>query len=573
MRIPMSHGVLSIALAASTALLHGCGGGDGTSGSNSAPPVLDTPFGTVQGAPAKIEGTPAEGDWIVIHLNAEPATLNPNLDIGDAYTQRIVDGYGGNIFEGMLVTNRETQAQEPWIAERWEVSEDKLTYTFYLRKDVTFSDGKPLTADDVLYTYESIQNTANLTADKRNYLNDFESATLLDNYTIQFKAKRPYFLHLDVLGSLQILPRHIYGEGDFNKHPANRAPVGSGPYKFEKWETGQQIVLVKRDNYWGPRKPFVKELHYKFISDDNAAIQLLRRGEIDEMRLTSEQWVRQASQPEITSKYQKYTLYSPVDGYGSSYGFIGWNATRPWFGDKHVRQAMTMLLDRETIGKTIYHGLVRVVTGHSFPDAPSYDKTIAPWPFDPAAAKALLDKAGWVDSNSDGIRDKDGVAFKYEWIFPSGSAEYEQLATVYKEELGKAGIDVTLRPLEWASFLESVDKRSFDACSMSWASPMESDPYQIWHSSQTQQGSNYVGFVNPEADQIIEAARQEFDPEKRNAMYRRFHAILHEEQPYTFLFNSRRKEAISNRFQNVKPYALGFDMRDWWVPLDQQRYK
>lgn len=551
----------------------GCGGGGDDNISADAPPILDTPFGTVQGAPPKAEGGPVEGDWIIIHLNSETATLNPLLDIADAYTQQIVDGYGGNIFETLLTTNRETQEEEPWIAERWEISDDKLTYTFYLRKDATFSDGTPVTAKDALFTYEAAQNPENLTANRRSYLNDFESATLLDDYTIQYKAKQPYFLHLGVLGSMEILPAHVYGEGDFNDHPANRAPVGSGPYRFEKWDTGQQVVLTKRDDYWGPKKPWVNQLHYKFITDDNAAFQLLRRGELDQMRLSSEQWVRHATQSVITDQYQKYTLYSPVDGYASTFSWTGWNAKRPYFSDKRVRQAMTMLLDRDTIAKTIYHGLVRVVTGQAFPDSPSYDKTIQPWPFDPAAAKALLDEAGWVDSNNDGIRDKDGVPFKFEWIYPSGSPEYDQLATVYKEELSKAGIDVTLRPLEWASFTDSVDKRSFDACSMAWASPVQSDPYQIWHSSQQEQGSNYVGFANAEADQIIEAARLEFDEEKRNAMYRRFHAILHDEQPYTFLFNPQRKVAISNRFQGVTPYALGFDMRDWWVPLDQQRYK
>jgi len=567
----LSGGLLAATFLAA-GILSGCGGGEGNVSAD-APPILETPFGTVQGAPPKAEGDPVEGDWIVIHLNAETASLNPILDIADAYTQRIVDGYGGNVFESLLTTNRETQDEEPWIAERWEISEDKLTYTFYLRKDATFSDGMPVTAKDVLFTYEAIQNPANLTAMRRSYLTDFESATLLDDYTIQYKAKRPYFLHLGVLGSMEILPAHIYGEGDFNDHPASRAPVGSGPYRFEKWDTGQQVVLTKRDDYWGPKKPWVNQLHYKFIADDNAAFQLLRRGELDQMRLSSEQWVRHATQPVITDQYQKYTLYSPVDGYASTFSWTGWNATRPYFSDKRVRRAMTMLLDRETIGKTIYHGLVRVVTGHAFPDSPSYDKTIEPWPFDPAAAKALLDEAGWVDSNNDGIRDKDGTPFKFEWIYPSGSPEYDQLATVYKEELTKAGIEVTLRPLEWASFTDSVDKRSFDACSMAWASPVQSDPYQIWHSSQQQQGSNYVGFANAEADQIIEAARLEFDEEKRNAMYRRFHAILHDEQPYTFLFNAQRKAAISNRFQGVTPYALGFDMRDWWVPLELQRYK
>lgn len=572
MSIHRLHGSLLAAALVAAGFLPGCGSGD-TAGNADAPPILDTPFGTVQGAPPKAEGDPVEGDWIMIHLNAETASLNPLLDIADAYTQRIVDGYGGNIFETLLTTNRETQEEEPWIAERWEISEDKLTYTFYLRQDATFSDGAPVTAKDVLFTYEAIQNPAHLTAMRRSYLSDFESATLLDDYTIQFKAKRPYFLHLGVLGGMEILPAHIYGEGDFNDHPASRAPVGSGPYRFERWDTGQQVVLTKRDDYWGPKKPWVNQLHYKFVTDDNAAFQLLRRGELDQMRLSSEQWVRHATQPVITDQYQKYTLYSPVDGYASTFSWTGWNAKRPYFSDKRVRRAMTMLLDRETIGKTIYHGLVRVVTGHAFPDSPSYDKTIEPWPFDPAAAKALLDEAGWVDSDNDGIRDKDGTPFKFEWIYPSGSPEYDQLATVYKEELTKAGIDVTLRPLEWATFTESVDKRSFDACSMAWASPVESDPYQIWHSSQQEQGSNYVGFANAEADQIIEAARLEFDDEKRNAMYRRFHAILHEEQPYTFLFNAQRKVAISNRFQGVTPYALGFDMRDWWVPVAQQRYK
>lgn len=537
--------------------------------------VTETALGTVEGAPAPLDTPPVEGDWIVVHLDAEPATLNPHLEIADAFTQRVVDGHGGNIFETLLVRNRDTLEIEPWIAERWEVAEDKLTYTFYLRQDVKFSDGQPVTAHDVLFTFETLRNPDNLTADKRSYLTDFESATVLDDYTIQFKVTKPYFLHLALFteGFLAILPKHIYSNGVFNEHPNNRAPVGSGPYKFARWDTGQQIVLVKRADYWGPKKPWVNELHFKVVTDNNAALQLARRQELDELRLSSEQWVRHATQPAITDYFQKYTLYSPVDGYASSFGWIGWNARKPMFADKRVRKAMTLLLDRETIGKTIYHGLVRTVSGPAFPESPAYDKNITPWPFDPEAAEALLDEAGWTDSNNDGVRDKDGVPFKYEWIFPSGSPEYEQLATVYKEELTAAGIDVTLRPLEWASFLESVNKRSFDACSMAWVSDVESDPYQIWHSTQAESGSNYVGFNVPEADRIIEEARLEFDPEKRGEMYRRFHAIIHEEQPYTFLYNSRRKVIISNRFQGVKPHPLGFDMRDWWVPRDQQKYK
>jgi peptide/nickel transport system substrate-binding protein len=527
------------------------------------------------GAPTAAEGGPVEGDWIVIRLRAEPKTLNSNLESAGAYTQRVVYGNGGNIFEPLLMHDMETYELQPHIAKRWEVSEDHLTYTFFLREDVSFSDGVPLTAHDVLFTYESIQNPANDCADKRSYFSDFESATVLDDYTIEFKASKPYFLHLDLFtdGWMGIMPKHIYSVGDYNTHPANRAPVGSGPYVLEQWDTGQRIVLSKRDDYWGDRKPWVNEIHYKIVTDDNAAMQLLRRQEIDEMRLTSEQWVRHAVKPDITDHFQKITLYSPVDGYASSFGWIGWNMDRPQFSDKRVRRAMTMLLDRKTIGETIMHGLVRVVTGTMFPDSPDYDQSIAPWPFDPEGAKKLLDEAGWIDSDQDGIRDKDGMAFRFEWIYASSSPALEQLATVYKEQLDKAGIEVTLRPLEWATFLESVTKRSFDACAMSWVSEIRSDPYQLWHSSQKESGSNYVGFGTAESDKLIEDARPEFDAEKRAEMYRRFHAILHEEQPYTFLYNAKRKVVISNRFQNVKPYSLGFDMREWWVPKELQRYK
>jgi len=559
-------------------LIAGCGGGSGespeTKVSDGAPSSGSTDAPDEQiGAPEAAAGDPVEGDWIVIHLHAEPATLNPHLEAADAYTQRIIGGNGGNVFESLLERDNETLELKPHIAERWEVSEDHLTYTFYLRKDVTFADGTPLTAQDVLFNFETIRNPANDCADRRSYLVDFVSAEATDDYTITFKASKPYFLHLEVLGSLEILPKHIYGEGDFNSHPANRAPVGSGPYRFGQWDTGQQIVLAKRDGYWGAKHPWVNEIHYKIITDDNAAIQLIRRGEIDEMRMQPEQWVRQATKPDIADQYQRITMYSPVDGYGSSVNWIGWNAKRPYFSDNRARKAMTMLLDRKTIGDTIYHGLVRNVSGTMFPDSPAYDKSIAPWPFDPEAAYALLDEAGWVDTDQDGIRDKDSVPFRFQMIFPSGVAEYEQLATVFKEQLDKAGIEVTLRPLEWATFLESVTKRDFDACAMAWVSPIESDPYQIWHSSQTEKGSNYVNFNDPEADRLIEAARVEFDAEKRNAMYRQFHAILHEQQPYTFLYNAKRKVVVSNRFQNVKPYALGFDMREWWVPVSQQRYK
>lgn len=506
-------------------------------------------------------------DMIVVRLEAEPPNLNPFLEDSSAYTVILVDGNAGNIYQSLLRRSPATLEFVPELAESWEVSEDHLTYTFKVRKDVTFSDGKPLTAHDVKFTFDAVLDPKNDTADIRSYLVNLDRVEVVDDYTAVFHCKQPYFGHDEAFGALWIIPKHVFEVGDFNSHPANRNPVGTGPYVLSKWETGQSIVMTARSNYWGPNKPRIGTLHYKIVTDDNAGMMALQRGDFDAMRVrSSEDWLRRANTPQFLEKFNRYELWSPVDGYLGTYSWIGWNARRPQFEDKRVRQAMTMLLDRQRILDTILQGIGRVTSGHASPDSPAYDQNIAPWPYDPERAEALLDEAGWVDSDNDGIRDKDGVPFRFEMIYGTGSAEYDKMTTVYKEALTKAGIDMTLRPLEWASFLESVWKRQFDACMMAWVSPVELDMYQIWHSSQADQGSNYVNFKNAEADRLIEEARLEFDREKRDALNRQVHAILHEEQPYTFLFNRKRMMAVSKRFENVNPYPLGFVMAEWSLP-------
>jgi len=523
----------------------------------------------VSGVPEGPVGDPVTGDWLVEHLGAEPAHLNPFLDTGDANVQMMA---GGNIFQSLLTRDPETTEIIPLVAESWEIADDHLTYTFHLRRDATFSDGEPLTAHDVAFSYDLIMDPANDTASIRSYYTDVERVEVLDDYTVAIHCTQPYFRHLQTFGGASILPQHVYGEGDFNTHPNNRRPIGSGPYVFESWRTNQEIVLARREDYWHEKKPYLDKLVYKIITDDNAAFQVLQRQELDRMRLSPEHWVRRAATPQFEAMFDKHTLYSPIDGYLGRFGWIGWNLRRPQFEDARVRQALTMLLDRQTILDTVFHGLGRVVTGYDFPDTPEYDQSIEPWPYDPARARELLEEAGWVDTTGNGIRDKDGVQFAFTWSYPTGVPEYDRLATVYKEQLGRAGINVTLRPLEWATFLESVTNRNFDACMMSWVSPVDSDPYQIWHSSQIERGSNYVGFVNEESDRLIEEARVEFDAERRAELYRRFHRILHEEQPYTFLYNNPRLMVVDKRFQDVNPYMLGFDIHEWWVPEDRQRY-
>ncbi len=513
-------------------------------------------------APAAIEGEPVDGDWLVARLPAEMEHLNP-FTSSDAYATTI----NSLVFERLVDRDNRTLEVKPYLAESWEISEDKLQYTFRIRQDVTFSDGKPLTGRDVKFSFDKLMDPATNAPHMRNYFQDVTACELVDDFTVRFTCNQPYFRHLVVLGALEIIPEHVYGEGDFNNHRNNRSPIGSGPYKLEKWETGLQVTLVRNEDYWREEPRILKRV-YKIITNADAAFQVLNRQELDAMEMTAELWMERATGPEFEGKFNKVEYYEP------SYSYVGWNLRRPQLGDKMVRRALTMLLDREEIRDEIYYGLARITTGNFFVDEPEYDKTIEPWPFDPDQAKKILDEAGWKDSDGDGIRDNDGTPLKFEVLLVNSSVTAEQIATIYQEELKRAGIEMTIRQLEWATFLESVKQQDYDACFLGWRLAPDPDPYQLWHSSQTvRNGSNSSGFVNEEADAIIEAGRLEFDRDKRIEMYHRFHAIVHEEQPYTFLFCPKTLEAVDKRFQNVEVYPYGLDPQEWWVPADQQRYK
>jgi peptide/nickel transport system substrate-binding protein len=280
-------------------------------------------------------------------------------------------------------------------------------------------------------------------------------------------------------------------------------------------------------------------------------------------------WVNRAGQPDFQAKFNLRSYYPPF------VNFIMWNQRRPQFADKRVRKALTLLLDRQLILETIFHGFGRAAIS-TFYDESEINTALKPFPFDPEQAKQLLDEAGWVDSDNDGIRDKDGVPFRFELLIVTGARETDQLTTVYQEELKRAGIEMSIRPLEWATYSERLDSRNFDAAPLAWSNPsvVDADPYQIWHSSQREgKGSNYVGFANEEADKLMEQARLEFDRDKRTKMYYRFQEILQEEQPYTLMYNPQALVAVDKRFRNVRVYKRGLVSREWWVPLELQKYR
>lgn len=498
---------------------------------------------------------PEHPDWLVLRLPAEMPHLNP-ITSTDAYSALLLD----QIFDGLLDRDPQTLEMRPHVAESWDISDDHLVYTFHLRKDVLFSDGTPLTAHDVKFTFDKMMDPKTDAPHLRNYYQDVTSCEVLDDHTVRYTCCKPYYLHLVMLGSLYIIPRHIYGEGDFNNHPSNSRPVGSGMYVLERWDVGQQVTLARNERYWGgavgKTAHFAKKI-YRVITDDNVAFQVLAAGDLDVMNVRAEDWERRAKTPSFDERFNKYTFYLP------NFNYIGWNSRKPYFSEPLVRRALTMMVDRERIRETVFYGHARTVSGVFMTGTPENNEAIQPWPFDPAAATQLLDQAGWADTDRDGVRDKGGVPFQFEILITNANPVAEQICTIAQDEFRRAGVVMTIRPMEWASLLERVDSRNFDAILMGWAMTPDPDPYQIWHSSQIEKGSNYVGFNNPEGDRLIEEARISFDRARRIELYHRFHEMLHELQPYTFMFSPESLLAVDKRVGGVTIYPFGPDQREW----------
>jgi len=509
---------------------------------------------------ASVEGIPATGDTLVRRLGAEPSTLNPILST-DAYASEILSYVG----ESLLTRNYQSLELEPELAESWEASPDHLDYVFHLRRDVYWHDGAPFTAEDVQFSYERIMDPFVDAAHLRNYYQDVARLEVLDPYTVRFIYRKPYFRALEICGGLPLVPEHAYRQGDFNNHPMNRLPVGTGPYRFHSWRTGKEILLQRNPRYWG--KPvFLDRISFRVITDSPVALQVLKKREMDWMGLTPLQWVRQTGSERFDANFTKIKFYEPY------YSYIGWNARRVYFQDRRVRTALTYLVDRRKILDRLLFGMGVVASGTFYVNSPEYDPSMEPLPYDPQRARQLLAEAGWADRDGDGVLDKEGVAFRFEFLISAGSGFADQLATILKEDLLRIGIVMEIRRLEWAVFIQQIQDRKFDAVTLGWSLSVESDPYQLWHSTQAERGSNFVGFVNGEADRIVEEARVTFDRKKRIAMYHRFHEILHEEQPYTFLFCTESLVALDRRFLNVQVYPLGLYAREWFVPAALQRY-
>ncbi|MBS2029073.1 MAG: hypothetical protein JST54_14315 [Deltaproteobacteria bacterium] len=532
-----------------------------------AEPKVDTAF--VEGAwsPALLEGTPKQGGTLVVRLPLEPSSLN-RIIASDLWLTRMVRPA---VYETLLRVDGATQPEyplRPCLATGYDESPDHLTYTFHLRQGVKFHDGAPFTAKDVVATFDKLMNPKVNAQSMRALVEGLTSWKALDPYTVEFKFKEPFYLALRQLAaSVPIMPASIekLSAEEFNTQaPINRAPNGTGPWRFEKWTTGQEIAFVRNDAYWDDtRKPHLDKLVFRVVGDVDAAYEQMAAGELDVLpNIQAKQWVRMGDDPRVVANYRRFRYFN------NNYGFLAWNEKRPVFADKRVRLALAELFDQDSFNENLAYGLELRTECIFFEASPACDPEMKPIRYDPEDAKKQLVAAGWADHDGDGILDKDGEPFRFRLMVPPGNEKLVAMATVLQQAYQAVGIDMQIEKPEWTVMLKRMHEHDFDAATMLWGlNDVEGDPYQVWHSSQAKGGSNWVSFDDPAADKLIEQGRREFDPTKRNLIWRALGREIHDQQPYMMLTVRPELEAVRKPFRGMKPSLAYYDFSTWW--LDQ----
>ncbi|MBS1115394.1 MAG: extracellular solute-binding protein family 5 [Nitrospirae bacterium] len=504
----------------------------------------------------------AYGDTLIEGTIGEPSILIPML-AGDSASHNIA----GLVYNGLVKYDTDLSVIGD-LAESWEISKDGLVITFHLRKGVKWADGVEFTADDVMFGYKTIIDEKTPTA----YSEDFrqvKKAEVLDRYTFRVTYEKPFAPALTSWGSLVVLPRHLLEGKDITKSELARNPIGMGPYKLNKWTSGQELLLDSYHDYFEGR-PYIDHYMYRIIPDSATMFLELQAGGIDMMGLTPIQYTKQTETDFFKSNYQKFRYPT------FAYTYMGFNLKHPFFMDKRVRQAIAYAIDKNEIVDVVLFGLGSPSTGPYVPNTWPYNPNVKKYEHDPKKALQLLKEAGWSDTDGDGILDKEGKPFEFTIFTNMGNTLRMNTATIIQWRLARVGIKVEIRALEWSTFInEFIDKRRFQAVILGWSIGLDPDQFDIWHSSKTKAKEfNFVSYNNPEVDELLDRGRRTFDIAERKKAYFRIQEILADELPYIFLYVPDATPIVHARFKGIKPSPIGisYNLPKWYVPKKLQRH-
>jgi len=438
----------------------------------------------------------------------------------------------------------------PELAKSYEFEDDK-TLIFHLRKDVKWSDGKPFTAKDVLFTYKTIISPKVFTP----YADDFKdvkSVEMVDKYTIKVKYKTPYFKAVEIW-MMGILPYHLWKDSkNIMTDELNRKPIGTGPYTLKEFQVSKNIILKANKNYF-LHKPYIDKIVYNFMPDPSTEFLMLKSHKLDVGSLTPLQYEKQIDK----SFKDFYNIYEMIS---HGYTYMGFNLKDKRFKDKRVREALSLAIDRQELVDILFFGHAQVCKGPFMPGTFAYDDSVKIPKQNLKRAKELLKEAGY-DKNH---------PLKFTLTTNSNNNIRVYTAEILQYQFEKIGVKMKIKTLEWQAFLNTViAPRRFDAILLGWGLGLTPDAYSIWHGDSDKKGGfNFVHYHNKEVDKLIIEAERSVDKKRLSKLYKKIFRIIAKDKPYLFLYIPNSITAVNKRIKNVSSSIIGVmhNEIDWIKP-------
>lgn len=506
--------------------------------------------------PAANSNAPSGGQ-LCVFAGQYPRSFNYYLD-NNSFSAELF----GALYETLLTMNPITLDYEPALANHWSISDDKTIFTFHINPAAQWSDGTPVTAADVQWTFAAILNPTNMTGPHKVALETFHPPEVINERCIRFKAKAVHWRNLNAIGGFQILPHHVFKDVDFNK--INFAfPVVSGPYRLGEIKEGLHATLQRRPDWWHRVAPSSQgmsnfdRIKFRFFEEQENAFEAFKKGEIDLFAVyMARLWVNETTGEKFNRHWivkQKVFNQNPV-------GFQGFamNSRRPPFNDLRVRKALCHLLNRERMNATLMYNQYFLHRSY-FEDL--YD-ALHPCPnplmaFDKEKARTLLADAGWKANPRTGLLEKDGKPFAFRFL--NRDASSEKFLSIFAEDLRAVGIEMRVEQKDWASWTRDMDEFNYDMTWAAWGASVFKDPEGMWSSKEADRkgGINITGFKNDAVDRWIEKQKSIFNVQERHAICREIDRVVYAEHPYILLWNINYTRLLYwNKF-GTPPTLLG----------------
>lgn len=491
-------------------------------------------WGLLLGSPAGAQ-TPVRGGTLTVGQQADIVGLDP-ATVSAASSAYVIE----QMYSSLLRVNP-TGGVEPELATKWTVSGDGLKYTFTLRPNVKFANGSALTAKDVVYTIQRIIDPKTASP-RQNDLGKIASVTAPNATTVVVQLKEPFAPFLTKIASplMGIIP-----SGYDKTHDLNKQPMGSGPFKFNKWVSGDSVTLERNPNYWEAGKPLVDKLVFKALKDDVTRMTNVQSGNVDlALSVPQNQVDRLKSVPGI----------NVVGGPGTWYDYLGLNTTQKPFNDVRVRQAISLALDRDTIVRTVLFGKGTAINCGPVPPSSWAHANCKTQVQNVARAKQLMSAAGYAQGFN--MTVKVGADYKSQ----------VNIAQAVQAQLKALNINVQVMPMEWGAFLNDYNAKRFDAVVLGWIGSVDPDDF-LYFQFHTGEKFNTQSFSNKQVDQLLEAGRRTTDQTKRKAIYQDVQKLIAEQVGYVFLHINDQYEAFRPNVKGYVHYATGSlkSLKDIWI--------